>query len=137
MMHHSRFIAFLLSIAAFLLLLLSCTKNNNLSSLVHADYLMEEFKNLSCSGTSVYKEYNPTTCDNLNSGVCQNHTNYSSKRSCLPTIQTPLSPKVGEHMTLFYEDSKCSTKPSKVIVTTLDTCIPASLGSYMIKVLLF
>ncbi|KAF0977176.1 hypothetical protein FDP41_003829 [Naegleria fowleri] len=127
----SRSSTFLLSIAAFLLILLAC---NAITSFIHAEFLVvETFQGLSCSTKPVHKKYTPFSYCQMLISICEIDLNYlfSTNASCTSTM--PLSPKVGEFMTLEYPDSKCSENPSSVTVTALDTCIPSNNCSYMYK----
>ncbi|KAF0977175.1 hypothetical protein FDP41_003828 [Naegleria fowleri] len=123
----------LLSIAAFMLLLLSCTP-----SLVHAKYVFKErFQGLTCSGKPIKQVYTYLfNCSLPDSYDCRNETNsYSSvKSSCLATLPPiPLSPKAGEYMMIGFTDWDCSD-PVLVVKSALNTCIPRKDGSsYMYK----
>ncbi|KAF0977142.1 hypothetical protein FDP41_003795 [Naegleria fowleri] len=130
-MLHSRSSAFLLSIAVFMVLLLSCIT----SSLVHAKYeLTEFFKGLSCSGTSVLKMYKfDFNCHSMKN-LCLKKPNFfsSTKKTCIHFV--PHSPKAGEFMELQYSDKECLVTPLSVTIHKLDTCIPSDHGSsFMIK----
>nr|CAG4707723.1 unnamed protein product [Naegleria fowleri] len=129
--------SFLLSMATFMVLFLSCTTLT--SSLVHgAEYKFAQvFKGPSCSsGITVIKEFTSVIdCHSLNH-ECSNktHSLLSTNSSCIDHV--PLSPQVGEYMEIRHSDSKCSNKthPSSVRIYALDICIPSDDGSsYMYK----
>ncbi|KAF0976329.1 hypothetical protein FDP41_004635 [Naegleria fowleri] len=126
----SRSISFLLKIAFFLFLLSS----TNIISLLHAQHqLIQLFKGHSCKGKPLNQIYS------VSSSSCQKMGCYSVGESsytisCPDTL--PNSPQLGEYMTKFYSDPKCTGNPSRVFIYRLNTCIQASkqkFGSYMYK----
>ncbi|KAF0977016.1 hypothetical protein FDP41_003669 [Naegleria fowleri] len=126
---------FLLSFAAaFVLLVLSSTT----ISPVQAQYeLIQTFPSLTCNGTSLVQQYNMTySCkpQNCSTNVPPSMGGLSTTTTCTNTA--PLSPKVGERMSIRYSDLKCSGNVTLVSIVALDACIPSfntTFGSYMYK----